>query len=89
MAEAQDEAGAVRAAIRELKGWVISEIVLLVLLLLFSYHLSREVSKVSYLKAQYEQQKVHLYELDNRLTQAEIDLTARLITLEKDHERVP
>ncbi len=86
MAEALDEASAVRDAIRDLKSWVVAEVLLLALLLLFSYHLSREVVKVSYLKAQYEQQKVHLYELDNRLTQAEINLTARLIAMEKEHE---
>lgn len=84
MAGTRDEADEVHEAVKNLKGWVIAEVVLLALLLLFTYHLSREVSKVSYLKAQYEQQKVQLYELDNRLTQAEIDLTSRLIALEKE-----
>lgn len=86
MAQEPDEGTAVRAAFRDLKAWVMAEVVLLALLLLFTYHLSREVNKVAYLKAQYEQQKVHLYELDNRLTEAEIELKSRLLYLEKEHD---
>lgn len=43
------------------------------------------LKSVTYYRAQYEQQKVQLYELNNRLTENEIEMKSRLITLEKAH----
>lgn len=79
-------------------GGVVLLAVLLILNLALLFYVYREVAErgdavttddiraleksVTYYRAQYEQQKVQLYELDNRLTQAE----GLLISLEKGHE---
>lgn len=48
----------------------------------------RGLSKsITYYRTQYEQQKVQLYELNNRLTDNEIEMKSRLITLEKAHAK--
>jgi hypothetical protein len=85
-----DDVQKILAAIARLRAWLVAAVVLLSAMLLHSLVLSLDVrgqiEKVAYIKAQYEQQKVALYELDNRLTEAEIESEARLLALEKEHD---
>lgn len=82
-----EEARDLRDEVRKLKGWLVAAVGLFTMALVVALwglwtvrvtesKMDEYRDTAAYLKAQYENHKVQLYELDNRLTQTEAQLIA-------------